>query len=83
MEARSEALEAHGGDLPVSVAARAAQEIDLLLEALDEARAQLGEQRGIVTRGRRQRRIEEPASYAIAQHLVEHRLRRGLQPRAL
>ena len=58
MEARAEALEAQRRDFPVAVAARAAQQVDLLRQALDEGRAQLCEQRRVLARRGRQGRVE-------------------------
>ncbi len=50
MEARREALDPLRGNQPVAIAARAAQEIDLLGKAFAKGATQLAEQRGIVTR---------------------------------
>jgi hypothetical protein len=58
MEARSQAFEPLSGDGPVAIAAGAPEQIEVAVEAFAECRAQLGEQRRIVSRRRRQRRFE-------------------------
>src|SRR5688572_226454 len=83
MEARSEALEAHRGDFPVAVAAGAADEVDLLGQALEERRAQFREQGPILARCGGQRRVETCGFMRHPVRVVDDGLRRGLSRTAL
>jgi len=58
MEARRQPLEAHRRDVPVAVAARAIEQVDVVFEALDKGPAQLRQQLGIVSGRSRERRVE-------------------------
>jgi hypothetical protein len=58
MKARPEAAQPLRRDLPVGVAARPAQQVDLLRQAVDERRAQLGQQRRVLACRGGQRRLE-------------------------
>ena len=83
VERRAESLEAHRGDLPVAVAARAAQQVDLLGQALDEGCAQLTQQRRVLARRGRQRRVKISGFVGHSPSIVEEFLRRGLSYLAL
>lgn len=58
MEAGRQPLEAHCGHLPVAIAARAAQQIDLTRQAVDERTAQFRQQLRIIAGSSRQSRVQ-------------------------
>ena len=78
MKAGGKPLEAHGRDLPVAVAARTAQQVDLPRQAFREGRTQLREQLGIVARGGGQRGIKGTCFIRHPALLWDGRLNRGL-----
>src|SRR5690606_1381033 len=83
VEAGAQPLEAQRGELPVAVAAGAAEQVDLLAEALDEGGAQFGDEREVVAGRGVQRCIERSACLRHSPAVVEERLRRGLSCLAL
>ena len=58
MEAGGQPLEPHRGHLPVAIATRAAQQIDLARETVDECTAQFRQQLRIIPGGSRQSRVQ-------------------------
>ena len=78
VKAGGQAFEPHRRDLPVAVAARAPQQIDLPRQTLDKSEPQLGKQRRILARSGGESGVEGSSFIDHAERLIAIRLNRGL-----